>query len=338
MLLQPPDASLAGKTFESYIPHTPLQTAARTGMEAFGQVLMERAAERQGGLSRLARAFGLGARPVGPQGVYLVGPVGVGKTHLLGALYHALPATVRSGFVAYGELSKRLYGHDPARVVAELARRCDVLFVDELEVKDPANAVIVVRFLTALFESGLALVATSNRRPEDLYTTGFRAKAFGEFVDGYRDRFLVLPVDGEDARRNRSDNRRGTVWVGVPTATAPCLIAAAAASRATNPLIVPFADALRQMAERPDGLDQLVAHDALFLSDVQIATADDAQRFIWLLDRLDRKPAPLYLTMTVEPEALWTDGDHAFEFRRAVSRLRGLCRVVTVGSAISCSV
>ncbi|HEY5107160.1 MAG TPA: cell division protein ZapE [Caulobacteraceae bacterium] len=175
-------------------------------------------------LSRLEAALRDAARPrlLGAasdvKGVYLWGPVGVGKSALMDLFFEAAPETRKRRVhfhVFMGEIHRlvnawregdagerrrvfgRTSGDDPIAPVARLiAREARLLCFDELEVTDIADAMILGRLFEALFAAGMTLVANSNRPPDDLYLDGINRALFIPFIDMLKARTQVVPVAG----------------------------------------------------------------------------------------------------------------------------------------------
>ena len=80
---------------------------------------------------------------------------------------------------------KKYHSHqDPLVQVADaVARENKVLCLDEFFVNDVADAAILNRLFSRLWENGLVLVSTSNRAPDALYEGGLQRNLFLPFIE-----------------------------------------------------------------------------------------------------------------------------------------------------------
>ncbi|PDQ35133.1 MAG: cell division protein ZapE [Candidatus Lumbricidophila eiseniae] len=192
-----PPPQFAHARFESYRPDPgfPSQQTAVTALRAFA----EQWVPRPGGFLFRSRAKLSGAEH---PGVYLDGGFGVGKTHLLAALWHEAPAPKYFGtFIEYTALVGAL-GYNPA---VQLLRGATLLCIDEFELDDPGDTMLMSRFLGELMAGGARVSATSNTPPNALGEGRFAASDFLREISALAANFATLRIDGLDYRRRNSE-------------------------------------------------------------------------------------------------------------------------------------
>jgi cell division protein ZapE len=184
-----PPPHFADATFDSYQPD-PAHASQRQALDRMRAVAQELSAPVRSSWWRRTR-------PDAPA-VYLDGGFGVGKTHLLTALAHAVgpEAAAYGTFVEYTHLVGAL--GFPATVRALSRRR--LVCLDEFELDDPGDTVLMSRLLRELADAGVALAATSNTLPESLGEGRFAAEDFMREIQALASRFDVVRIDGPDFR------------------------------------------------------------------------------------------------------------------------------------------
>lgn len=306
--------------------------------------------------------FGLTRRPdPAPQGLYIYGDVGRGKSMLMDLFFETAPVERRRRvhFHAFMlEVHSRLHalrsGGGSARHADELlpdlarqiAEEAWLLCFDEFHVTDVADAMILGRLFTALFDLGVVVVATSNWGPDDLYKDGLQRDRFLPFIALLKDRLDVLHLAG------RTDYRLSRMLGAKVFHYPPGPAAAAALSRAFDDLAegeTPRAchllvqgrrvevpkeangvawfhfDALcRQPLGAGDYLAIATHFHTVIVEGIPRLPAEqrnEAKRFMTLVDALYEHKVKLIASSEVAPERIYADGAHAFEFQRTVSRL-----------------
>jgi len=312
-----PPPLFAGVSFAGYRPDPaePSQAEARAAVSRFAEEVRPRTPARRGWWQRSDRT----ART---PGIYLDGGFGVGKTHLLAALWHAAPGP--KAYATFLELTQLAGVLGFAETVARLTPMT-LLAIDEFELDDPGDTVLVSSLLGRLDEAGVRLAATSNTLPDRLGEQRFAAADFLREIQGLAARFTTIRVDGPDYRH------RG---LAEPPPPLPEL-------------------SVRQAAERPgsslDDWESLLAHLAglhpsrygALLDGVErvcltrVSQAPDenvALRLVVLADRLYDRQLPLAcsgepLDRLFSPQML--AGGYRAKYRRAISRLVALARLAT---------
>ncbi|HUO21980.1 MAG TPA: cell division protein ZapE [Caulobacteraceae bacterium] len=268
--------------------------------------------------------------------------------HAFMAEVHGLIGEWRQGDTA---ARKRRFGQhkgdDPiGPVAAHLAAEARLFCFDELQVTDIADAMILGRLFEAMFAEGVTLVCTSNRAPDDLYKNGLNRQLFLPFIALIQDKLQVVPVKGPtDYRLDRlrganlyltpvdPDNRRqfDRLWTDLlqgaaeTEATVEVLGRTLRFPRTAGGMVrAGFGDLCGAMLGPQDYLAIAERFHTVFLEDLPRLTADkrnEARRLVILIDELYEASAKLVALAEAQPEALYVQGDGAFEFERTVSRL-----------------
>ncbi|MGB7371557.1 cell division protein ZapE [Erythrobacter sp.] len=160
-------------------------------------------AEQPGGL--LSQLFS--RKPERPQGVYMWGGVGRGKSMLMDLFHETLDleGKRRAHFHAFMQDVHRMmrearegrHGDPIPHVARTIAEDVRVLAFDEMVVNNSADAMIMSRLFTQLIcERDVAVVTTSNRPPRDLYKDGLNREHFLPFIDLVQAELDVLGLNG----------------------------------------------------------------------------------------------------------------------------------------------
>ncbi len=306
-----PPRQFADASFESYRPDRdyPSQGAALAAVRTLAQSWTSRGG---GGL------FSRRKQPETLPGVYLDGGFGVGKTHLLAALWHAAPGRKYFGtFIEY----TALVGAVGYATAVDLLKGATLVAIDEFELDDPGDTMIMTRLLGELAASGSKLAATSNTPPNALGEGRFAAQDFLREIQSLASKFTTIRIDGLDYRH------RDAAGAATALTEEQLVVAASGAERRTeddfDALIAHLADV------HPSRYVELVAGlDAVVLREVHPFTSQtDALRFVAFVDRLYDAQVRVLATGTpfdqVFPEEM-LGGGYRKKYLRATSRLVAL--------------
>lgn len=295
-----------------------------------------------------------------PQGLYIYGPVGRGKSMLMDLFFEHAPVAkrrrvhfhefmieVHDAVHAWRQDAQRKSDRDPLPQIAEkIAGDTWLLCFDEFHVTNIADAMILGRLFTALFQNGVVVVTTSNFAPDELYKGGLQRARFLPFIDLLMQKLdcleLASPTDYRLARLKAMRVFHAPLG---PAATRMLErvfddLTDGAETRTEAVTVkgrnVPVPRAARGVAwfsfsglcGQPLGAEDYITiaqrYHTLVLDGVPRLTEDkrnEAKRFMTLIDTLYEHKVKLVMASETAPHDLYTGETHAFEFERTISRL-----------------
>jgi cell division protein ZapE len=332
----------------------PAQAGALGALDYLQQELIDQQrAPRRGFVARL-HAHVTGRMPCAPQGLYVWGPVGRGKTFLMDLFVASLPAgmALRRHFHRFmGEihaaLKARAHEADPLpAIAADIGRRARVLCLDEFLVEDIGDAMILAGLLRGLFAHDIVLVTTSNTPPSALYRDGLQRARFVPAIALLEQHCRVLELASDhDWRLRRLDQAqiyqhppgreaervltrlfhayaRGAVQEGGRVIVHDRPIAVR--KRADNIVWFDFAALCEGPRARADYTDLATRYPAVIVAGVPIFTPDNhdpATRFIHLVDAFYDQRVKLVLSAAAPIVELYEGDRLRAQFARTESRL-----------------
>jgi cell division protein ZapE len=299
-----------------------------------------------------------------PRGLYVHGEVGRGKTMLMDLFFQQSPVAHkrRAHFHEFmAEVHERIYGYRQNIARGEIAdgdvialtahaifEEAWLLCFDEFHVTDIADAMILGRLFSKLFELGTVVVATSNVAPDDLYKGGLNRALFLPFIAQITEHMDVLRLDARtDFRLEKLAGVK--MWLVPADDGAEAALSKAWAKMTGNArckardiaikgriLHVPCSShgvarfGFDDICEKPLGAPDYLrlAHDyhTILIDRIPVmdyAERNAAKRFISLIDTLYDNGVKLMASAGADPVSLYvtSEGNEANEFKRTSSRL-----------------
>ena len=291
------------------------------------------------------------------QSLYIFGGVGRGKSMLMALFYDACPIEQKRrvhfnmfmlevhSFIHYWRKQNNI---DAISALAKKIRASAlVLCLDEFHVTDIADAMILERLFNKLFESGIVVVITSNRHPDDLYQGGLQREQFLNFTrllqresktielvakEDYRLMHLhaleatyYFPLDAHASEFVQQSYNEFTNFAAMQAGVLQVLGRKVILSAVHGDIaLTSFDELCVQPLGSADYLEIAREFSTLIMSEIPKLTAEkrnEAKRFMTLIDALYEHKVKLICTAEVPAQELYTEGDGLFEFRRTVSRL-----------------
>ena len=293
--------------------------------------------------------------PPPPKGLYIWGGVGSGKSFLMDLFvaninvparrihFHAFMQEVQNDLHAARATSEK----DPLNLVARnIGKGLCLLALDEMQIKDIADAMIVGRLFTLMREEGVVCVTTSNRTPDDLYKDGLNRQLFLPFIAYLKEHLIVHDMQSDtDFRQNRMSGAQVyfTPLNIVASQGVDALWQSLTGGHDSNHslqikgrvLLIPryhngvgrfsFYDICGTPLGPADYLALAEALRVVVIDDIpQLGrhNFNEAKRFVTLIDALYEAKTRLICSAEESPELLYLEGEGVFEFERTASRLR----------------
>jgi cell division protein ZapE len=288
------------------------------------------------------------------KGLYFWGGVGRGKTYLVDTFYDALP-TERKMRVHFHRFMQRVHDElgelkqqaDPLLIVADkFKQETDIICFDEFFVSDITDAMILATLLEALFERGIALVATSNIVPQELYRNGLQRARFIPAITLIEQHCQIVNVDsGIDYRlrtleqaeiyhfpldsfaqqnmldyfhRLTSETEHEEKEIEINHRVLPVN------AEGDGVVHFEFISLCESARSQHDYIELSRLYHTVLLSNVKVMgelNDDAARRFIAMVDEFYDRNVKLIISAEVQLADLYQNGRLTFEFKRCQSRL-----------------
>jgi len=297
--------------------------------------------------------------------LYIFGDVGRGKSMLMAMFFDACPISQKRRVhfnVFIQEVHAFIHSwhkQDQADAISVLAKNIRssvrLLCFDEFHITDIADAMILGRLFSKLFELDIVVVITSNRHPNDLYQGGLLKEQFLFFVKVLQDSANIVELSAnQDYRLNFQATQQNTYFypsannLGLPRDSATQEAAwqyfqeltSGALSKPGSITVLgrkiqltamhkdilfsSFDELCGQALGSADYLAIANRFNIIIIANIPHLTAEnrnEAKRFMTLIDVLYEHTIKLVCSAQVPARGIYPEGDGAFEFKRTTSRL-----------------
>ncbi|MBN9542919.1 MAG: cell division protein ZapE [Alphaproteobacteria bacterium] len=289
-----------------------------------------------------------------PEGLYIYGGVGKGKTAISKLFIDALNIK-ESIFTHFHEFMKEVHSdlhnirtsnnkEDPVEILAgKIANKYLIICLDELHVMDVSDAMLISRLFNKLHDLGCIFIFTSNRAPDALYTQDFGKEHFSKFVDFIKKTMKVFELQSLNDYRLTKLKDVTNVYIIKDNAQLDNIASEIVPeadftsteievfgrklklnSAFKNVLMTDFNELCKAHLSQNDYIEISKHFKIIFMKDIPVMNKDmhnEAKRFTNLIDQLYLNNVILICSAENKPEELYTNGKNSTEFKRTVSRL-----------------
>tara|TARA_B100002052_G_scaffold276791_1_gene281752 strand:+ start:3115 stop:4170 length:1056 start_codon:yes stop_codon:yes gene_type:complete len=138
-------------------------------------------------------------------GIYIWGDVGRGKTLIVKEFIRQLKDKRIRSFhyidfmtLIHDELKNNPGIKNPLKKIAKkITSKCDLIFIDEFQIEDVADAMIITNILEEILDQGLKIIITSNAHPDDLYQDGLQRQKFIKSMQACTTKLEIFNLKGD---------------------------------------------------------------------------------------------------------------------------------------------
>ena len=291
------------------------------------------------------------------KGIYIWGGVGRGKSMLMDLFFNhvSFKSKKRTHFhnfmaethdLIHSLRKNKSISNIPDHASEIISKGSKLLCFDEMELRDIADAMVLHRLFTGLWNRGVIIVATSNRPPEKLYEKGLHRDRVIPFIQNLNQKCDVVNILGDtDFRLSARKNMKG--WFSplsnknyeilmedfrqligeanphpdyIPSAGRQIFIPKAAAGIA----FIDFKDLCEKNLAARDYIEVGLRYRGLIINNIPLLNDEkrnESRRFIWLIDALYEAKCFIICNAAEKIDKIYEGSDWKFEFDRTKSRL-----------------
>jgi cell division protein ZapE len=231
------------------------------------------------------------------------------------------------------------------KFVASYSKNIKLLFIDELEVKDIADAMILQSLIIEFIEQDTKIIFTSNTKPGNLYFGGMQREFFIPFIEMIEQNFTNFYLDNHiDYRTTKSTSLEQKMFFGAEAKNIQKIIEIFSQNQLIqsgnirlygreveftktigNTLITDFVELFERNLSAADYIEICNSFDNIIVQNIRKIHEDETDIAIRLINFIDNaylRHITLFCSFLDEITEIYPHGRRAQEFKRTISRIQ----------------